>query len=568
MFHFNRYLNLAIMKKIYGILFILVILSGCQKKLVENPQSTLTPAFFLTAQGFQSGLDAAYAGNRIIWGPMDYFTLTVPGTDEFITGNDGNNDMNKCNSNYIPSNGNVTNVWKACYPFINTCNGIIDNASSITGIDTATLSRMVGEAKFLRANYYFILTQFWGSVTLLDHYQTSATTSATRAPLADIYTFIIKDLTDAINVLPASPLTTGVLPGKATQAAAIHLLSKVYLSRAGSSAKQADDYKNAYTNALNLINNIAPATGLKLLQDFGKVYAEGNEASSEVLWSIQHTTSLAYNGSAAQNNSGPDNLLCHLWVPQYETQPGMQRDVKYGRPYIRVVPTKWLLDTVFQERVNDTRYSKTFQTVWLCNNTASVPKNTDGTPKFSLGDTAIWMPGYNITDDQIATYRYQVIPPRKYSIKLAPAMMKYFDTKRSDQNAPSIRPIIVFRLAETYLIAAEALLMDGRAADALPYINAIRERAAYPTGNAAAMDVQASDLSLDFILDERSRELCGELMRWPDLVRTGQLITRVVQHNSDGRNNIISPKHLLRPVPQAQIDAVTTGDPYPQNPGW
>jgi len=556
------------MKKIYGILFILVILSGCQKKLVENPQSTLTPAFFLTAQGFQSGLDAAYAGNRIIWGPMDYFTLTVPGTDEFITGNDGNNDINKYNSNYIPSNGNVTNVWKACYPFINTCNGIIDNASSITGIDTATLSRMVGEAKFLRANYYFILTQFWGSVTLLDHYQTSATTSATRAPLADIYTFIIKDLTDAINVLPASPLTTGVLPGKATQAAAIHLLSKVYLSRAGSSAKQADDYKNAYTNALNLINNIAPATGLKLLQDFGKVYAEGNEASSEVLWSIQHTTSLAYNGSAAQNNSGPDNLLCHLWVPQYETQPGMQRDVKYGRPYIRVVPTKWLLDTVFQERVNDTRYSKTFQTVWLCNNTASVPKNTDGTPKFSLGDTAIWMPGYNITDDQIATYRYQVIPPRKYSIKLAPAMMKYFDTKRSDQNAPSIRPIIVFRLAETYLIAAEALLMDGRAADALPYINAIRERAAYPTGNAAAMDVQASDLSLDFILDERSRELCGELMRWPDLVRTGQLITRVVQHNSDGRNNIISPKHLLRPVPQAQIDAVTTGDPYPQNPGW
>ena len=131
---------------------------------------------------------------------MDYFTLTVPGTDEFITGNDGNNDINKYNSNYIPSNGNVTNVWKACYPFINTCNGIIDNASSITGIDTATLSRMVGEAKFLRANYYFILTQFWGSVTLLDHYQTSATTSATRAPLADIYTFIIKNCTNQFGI--------------------------------------------------------------------------------------------------------------------------------------------------------------------------------------------------------------------------------------------------------------------------------------------------------------------------------------------------------------------------------
>lgn len=560
------------MQKIYSILFACCLLTGllnsCSKKLEENPQYILTPAFFTTAQGFQSGLDAAYAGNRYIWGPQDYFTLTIPGTDEFITGNDGNNDINKYNSNYQTNNGNVANVWKNCYTFINTCCGLIDNAPTVTGIDSATKNRMVGEAKFLRANYYFILVQEWGDVTLNKTFQSSINTSATRTPMADVYRFIIQDLTDAIAVLPPSPFSNGVLPGKATQAAAMHLLAKVYLTRAGSSAKEADDYKNAYTIATNLINNVAPASGLRLLPDFGQVFAEGNEASSEVLFSVQHTTNLAYNGSASQNNSGPDNLWCHLWVPQYETQPGMQRDVVYGRPYIRVVPTRWLTDTVFKERVNDTRYNKTFQTVWLCNNPASAPKNPDGTPKFKLGDTAIWMPGYEMSAQQIASYRYQVIPPSKYTIKLAPAMHKYFDIKRSDQNAPSIRPIIVYRLAETYLIAAEALFMAGRAADALPYINAIRERAAYPNPNPHAMDVQVSDLSLDFILDERSRELCGEGLRWLDLVRTGQLVKRVQLHNTDGQKNIVAPKHLLRPIPQAQIDATTTGTPYPQNPGW
>jgi hypothetical protein len=92
-------------------------------------------------------------------------------------------------------------------------------------------------------------------------------------------------------------------------------------------------------------------------------------------------------------------------------------------------------------------------------------------------------------------------------------MFKYFDTKRADLNAPSVRPVIVFRLAETYLIAAEAAFMIGNNADAVKYINIVRERAA-SAGNAANMDITAANLSLDFILDERSRELCGEIVRW------------------------------------------------------
>ncbi len=557
------------------------LLAACQKKLVEQPLSVLTPDFLKTAQGLQAGLDAAYAGTRMIWGPQDYFNMTVVGTDEFISGNDGDNSMVKYASSYNTSNGNVGNVWKYCYTYINACNGVVDFAPAATGIDTASKKRVTGEAKFLRAVYYFTLVQFWGDVTLNKNFQSTPTTAAVRAPMADVYNFIIQDLTDAIASLPASPQSGNVLPGKATQAAAMHLLAKVYLTRGSSAAKQPTDFKNAYTIAGNLINNFGPANGVKLVQDFKQVYAEGNETNSEVLWTVQHTANLAYNGSSSQNNSGPDNLYCHLFVPQYETRPGMQRDVFYGRPYIRCVPTRWLTDTVFKERVNDTRYSKTFQTVWYANATAAgsypvwsnplppgAPAGAQpGKPRFAQGDTAIYMPGVDVSDAKIAASPYLLIPPRKYDITLSPTVTKYFDTKRSDMNAPSIRPVIVMRLGETYLIAAEALLLDGRTADAVAYINAIRERAAYPTGNPAAMDITASSITLDFILDERSRELCGEVTRWLDLIRTGQLIKRVQLHNTDGQKNI-QPRHILRPIPQAQIDAVTTGTPYPQNPGW
>lgn len=555
----------------------LILVTGCQNKLIESPRS-LTPAFIATAQGFKQDLDAAYAGNRNIWGPQGFFHLTLAGTDMWQRGTDGTASINEYNSGYTSSDGNVSSVWNECYTDINTCNAIVDFAPKVEGIDSSTKNEMVGEAQFLRANYYFILVRFWGDVTLNKHFLTEPTTSGVRDPMADVYAFIIADLKDAIAVLPPSPQQDGVLPGKATAAAARHLLSKVYLTRASSAAKQADDYQNAAATAESLIQD-APSLGLSLLPDFGDVFREGNEANPEVLWSVQHTSDLAYNGSPKQNSSGPDNLYCHLWVPQYERQPGMQRSTLYGRPYIRVIPTRWLLDTAFAERTNDSRYQKTFQTVWLCNNPAGIPVWSNplppgapadakpGAPKFALGDTAIYMPGHDVSDAQIAASPYLLMPPRKYTTSLSPAMTKFFDTKRSDQNAPSIRPIIVYRLAETYLIAAEALYMSGKPAEALPYVNAVRERAAYPQGYAAMMDVKTTDLSVDFFLDERARELCGETTRWLDLVRTHKLVERVRLHNKPASPNI-TDIDVLRPIPQSQIDAVTTGPAYPQNAGW
>lgn len=555
----NKYIGISLT-------IIIFIQFSCTKTLQEKPQSILTPAFLKTAQGLQSGLDAAYAGNRDIYGPENFFALTVGGTDEFTAGSDAgsNGNLFRYNSSFNSTTTTISAVWNYCYTFINACNGVVDNAPGVPGVTPAVQNAAIAEAKFLRANYYFILVQLFGDVTLNTQFSTAPSTSASRTPIAQVYNFIIQDLNDAIKGLPASPKTSGVLPGKASQAAAMHLLAKVYLTRAGSTAKQTTDYQNAYNTAINLIGTLAPANGLSLQQDFANVFAEGNETNSEVLWTVQHTATLAYNGPGGYVDG--DNALCHFFVPKYDSQPGMQRSVVYGRPFTRVMPTHWLTDIAFKERINDTRYSKTFLTTWISNNAASIPK-INNVPKYAVGDTAIDLPGYEVSAAYIASKPYQVIPPSKYTNLFFPSLKKFYDSKRTNVALPSIRPIIVYRLSETYLIAAEALFMDGKSDQALQYLNAVRERAAYPTGNPKLMDAQLSDLSADYILDERARELCGEQMRWFDLVRTGKLLSRLQAYNPDAAPNITS-KDVLRPIPQSQIDATTTGPKYPQNPGW
>jgi starch-binding outer membrane protein, SusD/RagB family len=158
-----------------------LLLTACSKKLVEEPRSLLTPAFLSTTQGFQQGLDAAYAGTRLIWGNQDYFTITVIGTDEFKRGIDGNSDINVYSSGYTPSTGVINANWRNAYTFINTCNGVIDNAPNVA-LPDATKKRMVAEAKFLRANYYFLLVQFFGDVTLNKNLIAEPSTSAVRDP--------------------------------------------------------------------------------------------------------------------------------------------------------------------------------------------------------------------------------------------------------------------------------------------------------------------------------------------------------------------------------------------------
>eukprot|EP01089_Gocevia_fonbrunei_P013728 TRINITY_DN357_c0_g1_i6.p1 TRINITY_DN357_c0_g1~~TRINITY_DN357_c0_g1_i6.p1 ORF type:complete len:175 (-),score=32.69 TRINITY_DN357_c0_g1_i6:57-581(-) len=163
------------------------------------------------------------------------------------------------------------------------------------------------------------------------------------------------------------------------------------------------------------------------------------------------------------------------------------------------------------------------------------------------------------------TKPYIVITNDEYSERLFPSMNKWIDPTRPDrQKVNGQRDFILMRLGDAYLLRAEARLQQSDPSGAAQDINVVRMRAAVP-GQEVASQITASDVDLDFLLDERARELTGEGWRWWDLARTGKLVERTRMHNPGAAPNI-QDYHVVRPIPQEQIDRTLGG--YPQNPGY
>ncbi|MCB0571511.1 MAG: RagB/SusD family nutrient uptake outer membrane protein [Phaeodactylibacter sp.] len=586
--------------KIYSVLLSIALLlaSGCSGILEEEPRALLTPNLFETDQGLEGGVVAAYAYLRYYYGPEGPHNLTVYGTDEFTNGNQVSNPPLNNYQNLDANNGDVLTPWNRAYPAINTCNGVIQFGTS----DDMTEDRriLVAEAKYLRAHWYFILVRTFGGVTLdLGSgplaFNTSPVNNFSRASVAETYEAIINDLEDAAADLPDRPSA----PGRAWKATAWHTLAKAYLARAYSEAAQPGDYQKALEAAEHLINNKG-AYGVALLDDFADVHREGNDDNAEILFSVQRNGDPNFtdiSGFGAPNEVALQmNRANYFFRCFYErASDALLRDVGNGRPWIRFKPTDWLLNEAFNNKTVDSRYDKSFQTVWYANNpdlsvyptwsagdvaAGYVPASMEGQPKFTLGDTCVWMPPnyINLTSDDIARLGYIVYTPEYISTQkqFFPSLSKFNATDRpqpgteDDANVSSYRPYPVYRFSETYLVAAEAAFQMGNAQLAADYINVVRKRAAWP-GKESEMEVSASDVDIDFILDERSRELAGECMRWFDLARTKKLVERVKLHNQDGAPNI-QPFHVLRPIPQGYIDlAIDPASPdgkYPQNPGY
>lgn len=548
------------MKKILLILIAVIPVLSCNKLLDEQVKSQAPFEYLSTPSGFEDAVKGAYASLRNFYGTERGMSLSVFGTDTYTNGADGSfKYVNQYTSQLDPRVSIIREIWNEFYIAINTCNTVIDMAPQIQGISDALRNKRVGEAKFLRANYFFVLTQMFGPIPLPLKANRSVVTEATREPFDKIYAAIIADLTAAMQSLPVVKLSD--YDGRATKGAAEHLLAKVYLTKATSSAKATDDYSKALSHAKNVINNYE----YKLLPDFAKVFEQGSgEQSDEVIWSVQYTN------DPRTNSSG--NNAHVFFLMEYDVLPGMQRDVENGRPFKRFRPTNFTLDSLFKDRVNDTRYDKSFKTVFYANNAVTIPKK-NGVPKYNVGDTAIWLPGVELPASVINSKPYNVYPPSKYTDKIYPSLTKFLDPLRPDKTTfQGSRDYLVFRLAETYLIAAEAAMYTGDNAAAAGFINAVRWRAARtstdPVQNAAyraAMTVTPAQINIDFILNERGRELLGEQDRWFDLVRTGKLIERVKKWNRQGGPNIL-PKHVLRPIPQDQIDRTT--NKFDQNPGY
>jgi len=595
--------------KIYNKISIIVALAiclagatSCKKLLQENPKSSVVPAFLSTPAGLADGIAGVYNDFRSAYGTEGFELTQYAGTDENFAGVSAQS--NGMFSTYNGINGSTfTGFWNTWYQDINTLNGILKYGPT-SGLPASTLNIYLGQAKFLRAYCYYYLVTTYGPVPLHTTFNTQASSSDSRAPIADVYNLIIQDLTDASAELPAT-VTAPFLGKTATQSTAQFMLAKTYLTRGWSTAAQANDFSQAATIASNLITNKG-TYGVDLWQNYADAFAVANDYGKEVLLVSDHdnnTTYGEYQSGASGGNA--QNVLPNLFRWNYVTMTSaasdneetvpvnlntgggvsmMFRDVANGRPYSRAMPTPYVFTQVFPERAMDTRYNKTFQTVWIANTTPTGGSNTvigspsATTPRGTLicgVDTAIWMPGYEVTDAQRAKFKGVIVTPSQYSPTVFPTTKKFDDPTRTGANDPSTRPRCLIRFAEVYFVAAEAYLKTGDLTNAAKYLNLIRERAAYDpsksgaqnAADALAMDISPGQVTLDFLLDEYSREFYNEPRRWNDLVRTQSLLRRVATYNSQA-NQYIKPFDVLRPVPQDELNAILSGPAMQQNPGY
>jgi hypothetical protein len=533
----------------------MILITSCNKKLEEYNPSGLTASTVITkAAGFETMVNAAYTYTRFWYGKEEGFSVSEMGTDIWTSGSgDVYPQLTQYNNLQGGNTVSLNLLWNNFYAAINLCNTGITNIANVTDYTAAQKATREGELRYLRAFYYWHIAETWGGVNFSTQPTSGVVTTANKTSVDTIYNQIYTDLKFAVANLPVT--TTDY--GRATVPVAKAFLARIYLTRG----------KNI--EAAALANDVIKNYGFSLVPKFIDLWDMTKLRNKEVIWAIDYSTILTNNDltstSYPYGHSRGSNSAHLLFLPVYDqvNTSVLIRDIPYGRPFNRYMPTKALLN-LFDD-VNDSRYSGSFQNVWLANKAAGTVK---------IGDTVCYCPKFAIPTAQLST-KYTTYDYNKvYASTGAPIQNKFYvalskfkdPTRLSIAEAQSARDVFVFRLAEMYLIAAEAKFYLGATDSAAYFINQVRTRAAN-TGKTAQMQITAAQVNLDFILDERAREFCGEQIRWFDLKRTGKLISRINAMNPDAAK-YIQPFHLLRPIPQTQLDAVTNKTVFIQNPGY
>lgn len=558
----------SINKILLALLIGMVISTSCSKKLEEyNPSGITSATAYTTAKGFETLVNAAYTYTRFWYGKEEGYQLSEMGTDIW-TG--GTGDVFPALSTYKDLQGNLaafSTIWTNFYAAVNLCNTGIAGIAKVTDYSDVQKANREAELRYLRAFYNWHIVETWGGVHFTTEPNAGAVTTANKTPVETFYKQIFEDLDFAVKNLPA----TNTEYGRATIPVVKAFLARMYLTR------------GMNQQALAMANEVINNPNYTLVAKYGDLWNMGNLKNKEVIWAIDYSTNLTYNdqttaayqyGHTRGSNSGH---MLFLMVYDQINANILFRDVNNGRPFNRYMPTKALLD-LFNDK-DDSRYQSSFQTVWYCNKAGTQKGNLFNpglTSTFKIGDTV----AYCAKDTQnVAAMNAKPFTtydmPRVYTSnggtddrkKFYVSLKKFKDSTRTVQGeAQSARDVFVIRLAEMYLIAAEAEFKLGNLNSAATYLNKIRTRAAIP-GREAAMQVTGSQVTLDFILDERARELAGEQLRWFDLKRTNKLIDRVSRLNPDAAQ-FIKTTHTVRPIPQIQIDAVSNKGEFIQNEGY
>ncbi|CAL1518696.1 hypothetical protein MMC2321_02440 [Chitinophaga sp. MM2321] len=592
--------------------------TGCKDYLEEKSISNITSdSYYKSRDGFEDLIRSCYT---LLRGISKQRNLVLQGTDIFTTNGwdagEAGDALNSYDVTFNSSNGDLKALWNLLYIEIGRTNTAISRGPAVTDMDNSLLQVRMAEAKFLRAFCYFYLVQQWGDIPLRLTETVSPSKDATKTAAADVYKQIINDLTEAAATLPPAASDYG----RATKGAAQFLLARVYLTRGwnfnnslgGSPAdfqaalKYADTVISAYPLAARYSDLFPQHVENPLLQG----NPAQNDKNPEIVFAVQYSDNILTSGNDpmdAYSTAEPGNDAHSIFGGDVQGIPGnLGRTSDYNRQQDKFVATPAmyrlyspLLDSRFQWNFVDAQYAlkdvPNFHPISGDNNT---------TINIKKGDTVLLFRPWNDPAsaqnkgmDVGGTKPYAVYNVPDYSLarsaktpftvpNVHPLMWKFWQPNIPYGDAYGTLDFILFRSAEAYLIAAEATLKGatgGRLGSADIYYNKILDRAlgtnagvipmcAAIPGNVTSLDsasyrATAGNITIDLILDERARELMGENMRWYDLKRTGKLVERTKAMNPWTKlSGTIDAHHLLRPIPQSEIDL--SSPTIPQNDGY
>ncbi|MDH6342366.1 hypothetical protein M2480_001684 [Parabacteroides sp. PFB2-12] len=474
--------------------------TSCSDFLNEELTTQRNTDYLQTPEGIESLAVGLYYNLRFDFGWEWGFATTNYGTDEFRVGGDGSNAMwnsydGSFNSMITAVNVNTAmaeTLWDNMYTGINTANILLENTASDSYTDPNKNTYM-GEAHFLRGFNYLKLVRQYGGVPLKLKSSNTLEREFTRASASDVLQQVIDDLTEAYNLLPA----TGAMTGKITKYAAAHYLTKAYLTR----ASEINDSWNGSTKAADCQKALQYADEVigrhKLASNFSDLwnYTEPNGANENLDEII-----LAAQFSADKSTWGSYGNQTHLYfLSQYLNLPQMKRDVAGGREYQRLRTTYYMYNVY--DMVNDSRFWKSFKTKYAVNNPSGdyyekgdlsimYVINRPGDDRFDeaqISDKVVYEKTGKTIPTVFPAYIKGKEEPLYGFLNRFPPLSKFIDGSRQTvSDGIGYRDGILARVADTYLLAAEAKIRLQDYSGALTYINAVRERAAYKEGENRA----------------------------------------------------------------------------------
>lgn len=541
---------------------------GCKKDfLIEKPNAIIAPDnLYVNKAGFESGLNGLYnllrQERRGIAAPTNDITNTAAmiGVDNayslYPAGGAAESVFNDFGVRLTPTNGYISSFFIYLYRTINAANTIINRAENpAINWTPAEKNQIVAEARLIRAWTYRHLTYLWGDVplNLEESSGDNIKTDWERAPVAEVRKAMEDDLLFAEANLP----DVAQVEGRLSKVVAQHYLAELYLT-IGENQKAKDKALAVTQNPnYNLITARYGTEATKPGTPFTDMFIDKNsnrtQGNKEALFVFQNEY-LSIGGDA--------NIMRRWWVNRYNTiRVGGKTPIDYskengGRGLGRFAATKYAL--ALYGPGDDRGSYHAWRFFWIMNKASSLPAGS----KLTSTCTSPGWTGPNLGDTVKLSIDCNEPNPSASSAQNWPNIRKWDwapDDPSDVQNSSGFNDQVYLRLAETYLLLAEAQMKLSDPGGAAITINALRNR-------ANATPIAASDVNLNFILDERSRELFSEEHRRYTLIRTGTWFARTQQYNKYTGPKIILRDTLL-PIPQSVIDANLTS-PMRQNDGY